>query len=302
MDILLRLGLMVALVGVGLGARQAGLLTPTRTGRLNAITFYVALPALIFTSTFDRNPAELATVPLLGGLWLTMGVTVLLAWLVHRRQSADARRSVAVVQSYHSNFGYIGLPLVTAGLGGDAAGQAAVLLGLGALTHVPLTTTLLVAINGTTIDPRRTVERLATNPIILTLLVGLGVAAVGWVPPAPATTGLGFLGEAALPLALLCVGASLDADLSEMDWPLAGSVVGIKVLAMPAIAFLAFSALGAPPATVATGVVMFGAPTAVSTYIYAGELGGDTNLASANVLATTLVGVATLSGLLFIFG
>ena len=300
MDPLTRLVLMLALIGIGVGARRVGLLDHARTARLNAVTFYAALPALVFVSTYDRRPAELVSVELLGGVWLVMAATVVLAWVAHRRERSDARRSVALVQSYHSNFGYIGLPLVTAGLGAAASGQAAVLMGVGALTQIPLTTILLVRINGTSTSVLRTVRRLATNPVIAGVAVGLVVATLAWSPPAAATEGLWWLSRSALPLALLCVGASLTLDVEDGDLPLVGSVVALKVVAMPAMAFLAFTALGASPTLIAAGVVMFGAPTAVSSYIYAGELGGDRRLASTNILATTVVGVLLLSWLLVV--
>jgi len=302
MDLLFRLLGMLGIIGLGILARRTGILTPPRTALLNAVTFYVALPALIFTATYDQNPADIASLDLLGGVWLTMAATLGLAWLVHQRITVDSRRSVAIVQSFHSNMGYLGLPLVTAGLGSPAAGQAAVILGIGALTHTLVTTTTLVRINGTTTDPRRELGRLAKNPIVLTLAAGAAVATVAWTPPTSAIEGLSVVAQGALPLALLCIGASLKVDVAGGDLPIAGSVIGLKVLAMPAIAFLVFTALGAPPVTIAAAVVMFGTPSAVVTYIYAGELGGDANLASANVLATTIVGVVTLTLLLFLFG
>jgi len=39
---------------------------------------------------------------------------------------------------------------------------------------------------------------------------------------------------------------------------------------------------------------MLGTPTAVSTFVFANELGGDREFASLNVFVTTLASVATL--------
>jgi len=124
-----RVALLLGMVLAGSLARWGGVLTEERTEALTAYAFFVALPALVFVSTFDREPAELVSPALLAGLWVTLAVAVGLAWLVHRRERDPARRSVAVVQSYHSNFGYIGLPIVTATLGTTAAGPASVVLG-----------------------------------------------------------------------------------------------------------------------------------------------------------------------------
>jgi len=93
--------------------------------------------------------------------------------------------------------------------------------------------------------------------------------------PEAAQTGLGWLSDLALPLALVLVGSALEMRMPDSDWQALGSVVGLKVVLMPVFAWIAFSALGADPLTRNAAIVMFGAPTAVSTFIYASELGGD---------------------------
>ena len=47
---------------------------------------------------------------------------------------------------------------------------------------------------------------------------------------------------------------------------------------------------------------MLAMPTAVSTYIYASELGGDRDLASATVVATTVAAVVTLFTIVQLLG
>lgn len=302
MEIFLRLATMLGLIGAGIVARRSGILDDARTAHLNAVAFYVTVPALIFISTYDRRPTEIASLELIVGMWLVIGAGVTIAWLIHRRGHTDARRSVAIVSSYHSNFGYIGLPLVSVGLGSVAAGQGSVVLGVGALTQIPLTTLLLVRINGTSVSYRNELRSIVTNPVIVSLLIGMSVAVVTWTPPTTVVTGVDHVASLALPLALLCVGASLDVTVEETDFLVVGSVVGVKVLAFPAIAFVVFTLVGANPITLATAVVMFGAPTAVSSYIYVGELGGDRRLSSTSILATTMVGVVTMSVLLYVLG
>jgi predicted permease len=103
-----------------------------------------------------------------------------------------------------------------------------------------------------------------------------------------ADAGLGVLGEFALPLALLGVGASLRLDADGLDPLGTGSVVALKVAVMPAVAFTVFSLLAVSQAALSTAVLMFGMPSAVSTYVYANELGGDADFASVNVFATTV--------------
>jgi len=300
--VLARLGLLLALVVGGHLARRVGLLNERRTQGLTAFAFYVALPALIFTSTYDQRPAEIASVELLAGMGVTYAVVLVLAAVVHSREGEPSRRSVGIVQSYHANMGYIGLPLVTAGLGSAAAGRASVILGVASLVQITLTVLVLVRINGTDVSASRQLKGLATNPILIALVIGLVVATQRLAPPTLVLDGLEYVSLTALPVALLGVGASLQRSAGSNGLERVGGVLAVKLLAMPAVAYLALTALGADPLAVAAGVVMLGAPSAVSTYIYATELGGDEGLASRNVFVTTLVGLVTMSILLVILG
>jgi predicted permease len=86
----------------------------------------------------------------------------------------------------------------------------------------------------------------------------------------------------------------------DLDATVATTV--LKICCMPAVAWLVFSALDVPPRTFVAGVTMLAMPTAVSTFVYAGELGGDQQFASTNVFATTVASVGSLFILLSVVG
>jgi len=298
------LAFMLALLAAGLAARRVGLLTPRRRDALTDAAFYLALPALVYSSTYAQPLGELLSVRLVAGVVGALGIGIALSWVVHRRRPDPAGRSVAVVQSYHANLGFLGLPLVAAtfGAGTVEAGKASVILGVGALVHVPATVTILSLVNDADADLASEAVSLLRNPVLVALGAGIASAAVGWAPPAAVTTGLSWLAELALPLALLGVGASLVLDGVSIDYPTVGAVTAMKLLAMPLIAFAVFSLLGGAPSTVRAGAVMFAMPTAVSTFVYASALGGDEGLASVNVFATTVASAATLLPVLRLVG
>jgi predicted permease len=261
---------------------------------LNAVAYYVALPALIFVSTYDRSIGDLLSPALLAGLLVVLFTTAGLAALVHRNRNSRARRSVAIVQSYHSNLGYLGLPLVAATFDASVTAIASVVLGVVTLTQLPLTILVLSTLNGTDASIARELRGLATNPILATLIAGLAVGSLRISIPSSAATGLDAVGSLALPVALLCVGASLQVDAHSIDAGATAAVVALKICLMPALAWAVFSALAVDPATFTASVVMLGTPTAVSTFVFANELGGDREFASLNVFVTTLASVATL--------
>ena len=304
MSVASNLAFMLALLAAGVTARRVGMLTPRRRDGLTDAAFYLALPALVYSSTYAQPLGEVLSVRLVAGVVGALALGIGLSWLVHRRRADPAGRSVAVVQSYHANLGFLGLPLVAATFGAGAveAGKASVILGVGALVHVPATVTILSLVNDADADLASEAISLLRNPVLVALTAGLASAAVGWAPPATVATGLSWLAELALPLALLGVGASLALDGTAIDYPTVGAVTGTKLLAMPLIAFAAFSALGGDPSTIRAGVVMFAMPTAVSTFVYASALGGDDGLASVNVFATTVASAGTLLPILRLVG
>lgn len=130
--------------------------------------------------------------------------------------------------------------------------------------------------------------------MLLTLGVSLAVAALDVAVPTAVDASLGRLSALALPVALVAVGGSLRTTGYGAAAGRTGRVVALKVLVMPAVAWVVFTPLAVDPLVRDTAVVMFGAPTAVSTSVYATELGGDATFASLNVFATTLAALATL--------
>jgi hypothetical protein len=304
MEVLVRLAGLLALLLVGTGLRYAGVLDAARTELLNRVAYYGALPALVFVATYDQAIGEVVSWELLVAVLVAYLGTAVVAGVVHRRRSPSARRSVAVVQSYHSNVGYLGLPVVAATFGPRVTAIASVVLGIGSLVQVPLTVILLVSMNGENAEGAlgRHLRSLAGNPVLLALVAGM---TIGWIEvgvPSPAATALGWAGSLALPLALLCVGATLQVDRAAIDRGATASVVALKVACMPAIAWAALALLGVNAATLTAGVVMLGTPTAVSTYVFATELGGDAGFASLNVFVTTVASVGSLTLLIELIG
>lgn len=302
MPVLERLMALLGLLVIGVGLRITGVLDDSRAARLNSLTYYIALPALIFISTYQRSITELLSQTLLEGLVLVVVGTVVLAWFIHRNHASTQHRSVALVQSYHSNLGYLGLPLVAATFDAKVTAIASVILGIVSLIQVPLTILILTTMSPTNTRVVHELRRLVTNPVLLSLIIGLSVGSAGLTIPSTVTTGLDALGTLALPLALLCVGSSLEVDLSAVDLSATGWVVALKNGWMPALAWGIFSLLAVNTATFTASVVMFGTPSAVSTFVYANELGGDEQFASVNVFVTTLISTGTLFFLIQLVG
>jgi len=240
MEVVGRLLALLVMLLVGAGLRTTGILDRRRTELLNAVAYYVALPALIFVSTYDRSigtSSRRRCSPASSSCCSRLPDSPRSSIEIATR---GARRSVAIVQSYHSNLGYLGLPLVAATFDASVTAIASVVLGVVTLTQLPLTILVLSTLNGTDASIARELRGLATNPILATLIAGLAVGSLRISIPSSAATGLDAVGSLALPVALLCVGASLQVDAHSIDAGATAAVVALKICLMPALVWAVF--------------------------------------------------------------
>ena len=101
--------------------------------------------------------------------------------------------------------------------------------------------------------------------------------------------------DAAIPLALLIVGASLPKAPLRGQIPLVGLSCVSKLVAFPLFIYIVLVWLGVPGQGLLVSVVLLGSPTAAISQIMAKEMKGDEALASAIVTATTFLSPFTLS-------
>ena len=119
--------------------------------------------------------------------------------------------------------------------------------------------------------------------------------------PTAVNTALTDLGKIATPLALFTLGASFRLDALRSNgrtiaWVTAGKLV-IVPLAVLSIAI----ALGYREQALASVLIAFGGPVAVSSFTMAQQMDGDSDLAAELVISTTLFSVLTLFVFIFIF-
>ncbi|NCW33357.1 MAG: AEC family transporter, partial [Betaproteobacteria bacterium] len=139
-------------------------------------------------------------------------------------------------------------------------------------------------------------RELARNPLIIATLGGLLWRALDGPLPEIVQSSLSRLGQAALPLGLLCVGAALrwpraQQGISVGDRWLALGLTSIKLIVMPAIAIVLCPLLGIHglPGLL---VVMYSAlPTSPASYVLASRMGGD-GLFVAQLISLSLLASA----------
>jgi hypothetical protein len=138
-------------------------------------------------------------------------------------------------------------------------------------------------------------RELARNPLIIATVAGVTANVAGFQPPEPLLQFLGRLGEAAIALGLLAVGAGLRTGNTKVG--AGGTAAAIYLLAVKLVA-LPLATLGLIRWVGLTGVyadvaLVFSAlPTASSAYILAQRMGGD------GARVAWLISVGTVLGML----
>ncbi len=286
------------IIAVGMLVRRKGLVGETALNQFNSVAFRVFLATQLFKNVYDSSVEESFD----AGLAVFMLVAVLLVTLltalaIRRLEPLRERRGVMIQGIFRSNFVLLSLPLMQSLFGDAGSGMVSLMIAL----VVPLFNVLAVVVLETyagkeKTDPKKILRGIVKNPLIdatmLSLLVklsGLDLYRVSAIKSV-----LSSVAGAATPLCLFILGASfslggLKGAARSLWITVAGRLVAVPVVTIAAAALLGFRGP-------ALGVIMvcFGAPTAVSSYNMAREIGGDADLAAGIVVVTTALSCLTL--------
>jgi len=136
---------------------------------------------------------------------------------------------------------------------------------------------------------RKLMQQLVFNPLIAACFFGILLQVTGWGIPGAIAPLFKALGQASLPLGLLCVGAALDFSAAR-KWlrPVMLSSLA-KFVLMPLATLLACRALGLQGQAAIAALLFQALPTASSSYIMARQLGGDAPLMAGIIASQTLL-------------
>ena len=269
---------------------------------LNQVAFTLFLPVLLFENirAVDLNLGVDYGLILFAIISILITIAIL-CFLVPKFEKENRRRGVMVQGIFRSNFIIFGMVMTKTILGPAEKGYSAFMM----VILIPLFNTLAVLsleiFRGSKTDWPRIFKNLATNPFIVTSVLGL-IVLFGRIPIHPLiakTTST--IGQAATPMALAAMGGCFRFEGAKNCLKqLIVSVCG-KLLIMPAvwltIAALCFGFRGEPFVCLLT---LYAAPVAVSSYSMAQLMDGDGELASQIVVYSSVFSIFTIFWITFI--
>jgi len=293
------------IIALGAALRSRGFLSAQLAAQISRLVYWVGLPALLFAKValaeqIGAGAGKVAALVLIG-----MGACIVLALILAALLRMPGPQVGTFVQAaYRGNLAYVSLPVVFyafANVEGEAGGeQAQSLAALSLALVVPLyNIAAVVALLASQHRfgrkaAGRMVRQIVTNPLLLACVAGFAWQQVGPEMPMAARRTLGAVGQFALPLALLCVGATLAGTSFRGGTGLSVLAAAVKVGFAPLIGFAAAGVLSAGPRETSVALIMLACPTAVASYVMADQMGGDRTLAAGGVAVSTVASVVSL--------
>jgi len=298
-------GAFVALVAVALLGYVVGLLGVLRPEDelvLSRLAFFVATPALLFTTVARADLHSIFSVVLvtnLASLAVVQAIFLLVAVLLWRRSRSEA--TVGVLASSYVNAGNLGVPIAAYVLGNGALVAPIVLFQL--LVFAPVAFAILDGDrqgSGRRVQLRTLLTRPLRNPLTVASLLGLVAAAFDVPLPTVVMRPIDLLAAAAVPVALIAYGLSLSAgakDSITLQRDVVLAVV-LKTVAQPLLAYaVARWVLDLHGPALLAPTLLAALPTAQNVYVYAVHYRTSRTLARSAVLLSTLISIPLMTAI-----
>ena len=256
---------------------------------LEKLVYYVLFPALLFRSLALARIDFAATAwPIVAALAFTLaGFALSVAagpiFRLDRKLLAGASQC-----GYRFNT-YVGLAIAGSVYGSQGVALAALLLGV----MIPLANVLSVAMLAAH-GGKSFLYELATHPLVVSSVAGLAWNALGLPLPGFADQTLNLLAMTALPAGLLAVGAAMRIESGQGPVAAHAWWLGVKLLAVPAIAWGLAYALGIGGIEARVLLLCAALPTATNAYILAVRMTGDGRAVATQITIGTVLSMFTI--------
>lgn len=176
------------------------------------------------------------------------------------------------------------------------------LLSIAILAVVPMANLIVVAVmvrwgdaHAEARTPKKAAIEITRNPLVLGCLIGFGLNALGLSLPPVIEPLLDILGHAALPIALLAVGAGLDLPDLKLNARVAVQATVLKLIALPALTWILATSQGMSGLPFQMTILYACLSGSASSYVLAREMGGDAPLMAGIITATTLAAMGSMA-------
>ena len=287
--------------------------SPEAERLINDYALYIAFPAYLFLAIAGTDPSELMHVFYIAASLAGVAVIYVCGLFAARFVGINSPGSsiVAMAASF-GNTGYMGIPLITAVLGHEAAPAASLIW----VTHnIPAIVAVILTYDlangkrrGLFSMGSRAFTVAFSNPLTIAVLVGVGFSLFRIPLPDTLTNFARMLGAAAGPTALFAMGLGLSkirlrTGEIKKTAKIVSAVVLLKTILFPLVTFVImvpFVGLNFGDIWFMTVLIMASMPVGVLVYVFGARYGFFETESSIAIIVSQLLVVATLPALLYL--
>lgn len=287
------------IIGIGILLKRIGWITDAFAKTGSELVFNLTLPCLLFVNIATTNLTNHFPTLLIVFAGSVMTATFLLFHLFAYGIADKLARGAFVQGACRGNMAIIGLALSVNAFGDSALSIASMYL---AVLVVPLNIFSILTLyyhQEKTPKAKEVARSVLTNPLAIAIFLAIVVALLPVnVPKLMIDTG-NYLARMTLPLALLCVGATIRwqefRSSSLLYWAISSKIVFIPIIAT-ALGFY----FGLRAEQLGVLFMMTAAPTAAAAYPMVRSIGGDHHLTAAIIAGSTLMSIVSSTIGLFV--
>jgi predicted permease len=289
------------LIALGYALKRLKMYDEVTLKNINKLVFKVFLPVYLFHSIYSTDLSAVFDIKVI--LFAIAGLLIwflLLMFLIPRMEKDNAKRGVMIQGMFRSNFVLFGLPVAISLCGEDKIGITSLLLGIIVPIYNVLAVITLETFRGGKPSVKKIAKGIVTNPLIIASVLGVGMYLLQIDLPQVVEKTVVDIGKIATPLALIALGGGFEFSKVKRDVRQLVIAVAGKTVISPLVMVTAAVLLGFRNEVLVPILLMSGAPTAVSSYTMAEQMGGDGELAGEIVVFTTGISIATIFVWVFI--
>ncbi|MFS8182062.1 AEC family transporter [Pseudovibrio denitrificans] len=293
------------LTATGWFLRHRNLIPRERWSGMEDLAYWVLFPAIILinvgTSDFSAMPVIEITISVLGTFSILAVLCLVLQPVLKQKFEISGPRFTSIFQGVVRWNGFVAMAIAANSFGDEGVALVAVIMAI----MIPAANLLCVLIlsiyaGGSAPSPKLLARELIKNPFIISVAAGGLINASGGQIPEVIANYLTFLGSAALPIAVLCVGAALDLGALRRPGPALTSAFLLRNVLAPGIALSFALTLGLDEISATIVTLVFSVPAAGASYVLAKKMGGDAKLMAEILTLQTVAAAITIPAWLLV--
>lgn len=285
-----------AMMVAGYLAYRCGWLNDEACSKLSTMIVHVLNPAIIINGVLGKDSTEAGALIGQNILLILLMFAILIAVsfpLVRWLRIAKKDRGLYQMMTIFSNVGFMGIPVVSSIYGSDAI----IYVSFYILIYNVLIYTFGVWLIGRDSEQGVKLEwKKILNTGVIACLIAIVVFVFQIPTPDPVNTFMSYMGNAAIPLSMMIIGASV----AQADWRVTFGDAklylysAVKLLVLPSLTVLLVQFLPFDPMLEGILIIMMAMPVGSIVALMAQEYGADNALGSRGIVMTTVLCVATL--------